>query len=144
MRGLAALTITLVILAFAVLKMSGDTDEITDMSVYEQQNSVAEYENISPETLKSYLDEEKDIFLVDVHIPEQKHIKNTDEFIPYNVIENYQSKLPEDKDTEIVVYCRSGNMSETASEKLVEMGYTNVKNLTGGTNLWISKGFDNE
>jgi len=39
----------------------------------------------------------KDFFLLDVHIPEQKHIKGTDEFIPYNEIEKYKEKLPKDK-----------------------------------------------
>jgi rhodanese-related sulfurtransferase len=51
--------------------------------------------------------DKKDFFLVDTHIPEQEHIEQTDAFIPYNEIENYLEKLPKDKDSKIVLYCRS-------------------------------------
>jgi rhodanese-related sulfurtransferase len=40
-----------------------------------------------------------------------------------------------DKDQLILVYCRSGNRSKTASGALAEMGYTNVKEF-GGINDW--------
>lgn len=105
-------------------------------------NSQLIYQSISSEELKSYLDSDKDIYLLDVHIPEQTHIKGTDDFIPFNDIEKYQAKLPKDKNTEIVVYCRSGNMSETASETLIKLGYKNVKNLLGGTNAWKANGYE--
>lgn len=106
-----------------------------------QQDQLS-YKNIDSKELKSYLDTGKDIYLLDVHIPEQEHIEGTDDFIPFNVIEKYQAQLPEDKNTEIVVYCRSGNMSETASQTLIDMGYTNVKNLTGGINAWKAEGYE--
>src|SRR3989344_6279744 len=99
-----------------------------------QSNNEAEainFTNISAQELKQKL-ENKDFFLLDVHIPEQQHIDGTDTFIPYNAIEANLSKLPEDKNTLIVVYCRSGNMSVIASQKLVELGYSNVMNLEGG------------
>lgn len=83
----------------------------------------------------------KDFFLLDVHIPEQKHIRGTDEFIPYNEIEKYKEKLPKDKKEKIVVYCRSGRMSEIAAQELVKMGYENVYNLKGGTIEWEKKGY---
>ena len=43
-------------------------------------------------------------------------------------------KLP-DKDQLILVYCRSGNRSKQASEKLVKLGYTNIVEI-GGINSW--------
>ena len=45
--------------------------------------------------------QKQDIFLVDVHTPEQQHIKGTDTFIPYNEIEKYKDNLPADKNTAI-------------------------------------------
>lgn len=45
----------------------------------------------------------EDIFLVDVHTPEQPHIKGTDIFIPYDDIEQYQDKFPKDKNTAIYI-----------------------------------------
>jgi rhodanese-related sulfurtransferase len=121
-------------IVFSVLE-SQDTDDIT-------LNNTASYINIQPEELNNYLKEDKDIYLLDVHIPEQPHIIGTDAFIPFNEIQNNIEKLPEDKNTEIVVYCRSGSMSETASEELIELGYTNVKNLSGGLNAWKAEGYE--
>ncbi|MCR4263466.1 MAG: DUF1573 domain-containing protein [Candidatus Roizmanbacteria bacterium] len=75
-------------------------------------------------------------FLLDVHIPEQTHIPGTDAFIPYNEIEKYADQLPSDKTIPILVYCRSGNMSEEASETLAGLGYTTIYDLKGGTDSY--------
>lgn len=101
-------------------------DNITEVSV-----NANEYSDISAEELSSML-EDKDFFLLDVHIPEQEHIDGTDAFIPYNDISSYISDLPEDKDEQIVVYCRSGSMSRSASQELIDLGYSNILNLEGG------------
>jgi len=75
-------------------------------------------------------------FLLDVHIPEQSHIPGTDAYIPYNELEKYKDQLPEDTDTQILVYCRSGSMSREAAYNLQQMGYTNVVDLAGGINAY--------
>ncbi|MGB0757343.1 MAG: rhodanese-like domain-containing protein [Patescibacteria group bacterium] len=85
--------------------------------------------------------EQKDFVLIDTHIPEQKHIPGTDVFISFNEITDQLSQLPQDKNAKIVLYCRSGNMSERASQDLIELGYTNVYNLVGGTNAWQQAGY---
>jgi len=89
------------------------------------------FTNISASELKQDL-VDKDFFLLDVHIPEQEHIMGTDAFIPYNELELHLDEIPSDRSTPIVVYCRSGNMSLEVSAKLIDLGYTNVKNLDGG------------
>ena len=38
----------------------------------------------------------------------------------------------------ILVYCRSGNRSKQASEKLVKLGYTNIYEF-GGINDWTGE-----
>ncbi len=86
----------------------------------------------------------EDIFLVDVHTPEQRHIKGTDLFIPYNEIEKYQDKLPKDKNTAIYLYCESGPMGNAAAKSLYELGYPNLINLEGGTKAWRKAGLDFE
>lgn len=98
---------------------------------------------IGPDELATILENE-DITLVDVHTPEQPHIKGTDAFIPFDQIKNRVNELPKNKDAKIVLYCRSGSMSRRASEDLVEMGYTNVYDLVGGTNGWKQMGYDVE
>lgn len=89
------------------------------------------------------LDSGEEIFLVDVHIPEQQHIKGTDAFIPYNEIENNIGSLP-DKNAKIALYCRSGSMSREAAQTLAGLGYKNVYNHLDGTNDWKAKGFEFE
>ncbi len=79
---------------------------------------------------------EKKTFILDVHTPEQTHIPGTDAFIPFDQIEKNLSKLPVDKNSPILVYCQSGNMSKTASEQLVKLGYSKVYDLEGGTNAF--------
>ena len=76
------------------------------------------------------------VFVIDVHIPEQEHLQGTDAFIPYNELEANADKLPQDKNTPIVVYCRSGSMSSAAAETLTQMGYTNIMDLVGGTDAY--------
>ena len=44
-----------------------------------------------------------------------------------------------DLDASIVVYCSIGVRSEDVGEKLMDMGYTNVKNLYGGIFEWKNK-----
>ncbi len=51
------------------------------------------------------------------------------------------AKLPEDKNTKIVVYCSLGIRSETVAHKLIKAGYTNVFNLYGGIFQWKNANF---
>ena len=95
---------------------------------------------ISPAELNQLMQHE-DIFLVDVHTPEQKHIKGTDVFIPYNEIEKYKDKLPADKNTPIYLYCEGGPMGNAAARTLHELGYSNLTNLDGGAKAWRKAGF---
>lgn len=86
----------------------------------------------------------EDIFLVDVHIPKQRHIKGTDLFVPYNEIETYRDKFPADKNTAIYVYCEGGPMGNAAARSLHALGYRNLFNLEGGTKAWRQSGFSFE
>ena len=46
-------------------------------------------------------------------------------------------ELP-DKDQLILIYCRSGNRSKQAADKLVKLGYTNIVEF-GGINDWTGE-----
>jgi rhodanese-related sulfurtransferase len=82
----------------------------------------------------------EDIFLVDVHTPEQRHINGTDLFIPYNEVAKYQDKLPKNKNTAIYLYCEGGPMGNAAARSLYELGYRNLINLEGGAAAWRKAG----
>ncbi len=90
---------------------------------------------VTPQEAKALINEKK-VFLLDVHTPEQAHIPRTDAFVPYDQITKNLDKLPIDKNTPILVYCRSGSMSKIASEKLAKLGYQMIYDLDGGLNAY--------
>ena len=84
---------------------------------------------------------QKDFFLVNVHIPYEGEIKDTDAFIAYDSIADNVDKLPPDKNAKIVVYCRSGGMSAIAARELIRLGFTQVSDLAGGMIDWEKSGY---
>ena len=97
------------------------------------------YQNVTPDELNAML-KDQDFVFINVHIPFAGDITDTDLSIPYDQIEQNLSQLPDDKNAKIVLYCRSGRMSEIAAEELVSLGYTNIWNLKGGMVDWEQTG----
>lgn len=81
-----------------------------------------------------------DVLLVDVHTPEQRHIKGTDLFVPYDQVAQFKDRFPRDKTTPIYLYCEGGPMANVAARSLHELGYTRLFNLSGGANAWQAAG----
>ena len=103
-----------------------------------QQKAVG-FQTISTDQLAAML-QDKDFALINVHIPYEGEIAQTDAFIPFDQIAAYLDRLPADKSAEIVVYCRSGRMSEIAANELAGRGYTNVSHVAGGFVAWAKSG----
>jgi phage shock protein E len=95
--------------------------------------------NISADQLASMMNS-KDFTLLNVKTPYIGEIDGTDLYIPYNLLTVRSTQLPADKGAKIVVYCRSGVESAQAAQTLLDMGYTNIWNLTGGMNAWTASG----
>lgn len=96
--------------------------------------------SVSSQELNAML-AKKDFFFVNVHVPYEGEIANTDAFIPFSEVEKNLGTLPKDKNAKIVLYCRSGRMSAIAAQTLVSLGYTNVYDLAGGMNAWKAQGY---
>lgn len=91
------------------------------------------YRQINMDEAVSIMQEENDYVILDVRRPdefEEKHIPGAVN-IPNETIGTEEISALPDKDQLILVYCRSGNRSKQASEKLVALGYTNVVEFGG-------------
>ena len=94
---------------------------------------------IAAEQLGQMLAGPKDFTLVNVHTPYEGELPKTDLAISYDQIAANLGQLP-GKDARIVLYCRSGRMSDIAARRLVELGYTRVYDLAGGMVAWEASG----
>ena len=87
----------------------------------------ATYKQITMSEAVEMMESESNYIILDVRRPDEfaaGHIPNAVN------IPNESDELP-DKDRLILVYCRSGNRSKQASEKLVRLGYTNIVEFGG-------------
>ena len=97
----------------------------------------ASYRQISMDEAITMMEEESGYIILDVRTPEEfadKHIPGAVNIPNETIAAEEIPELP-DKDQLILVYCRSGNRSKQASEKLAALGYTNVVEF-GGINSW--------
>jgi phage shock protein E len=72
--------------------------------------------------------------LVDVRTQEEwdeGHVKGA-LLLPHREVAQKAASILPDKNAPIVLYCRSGNRTELAKRALDQMGYTNVRSMTGG------------
>lgn len=100
---------------------NGNTRETTD------------YLNISAQEAKEIMDSETGYVILDVRTEEEfaeGHIPGAI-LIPDYEIETKAEQILTDKNQLILVYCRSGRRSKIASEALVSLGYTNIREFGG-------------
>ena len=91
------------------------------------------YENITAEEAKKIMDTQSGYIILDVRTQEEyddKHIPGAILLPDYEVEQRAEEILAE-KDQLILVYCRSGRRSKLASEILLDLGYTNIKEFGG-------------
>ena len=103
----------------------------------EPAESEASYRQVSMDEAIAIMESESDYIILDVRTTEEfadKHIPDAIN-IPNETIGTEDIPELPDKDQLILVYCRSGNRSKQASDKLVGLGYTNIVEF-GGINDW--------
>ena len=99
-----------------------------------QENS---YRQIGMDEAIELMENESDYIILDVRTVaefSEKRIPGAINVPNESIGADEIAELP-DKDQLILVYCRSGNRSKQASEKLVKLGYTNIVEF-GGINDW--------
>lgn len=108
-------------------------------SVKEEQNTAA-YKQISQEEAKEMMSRDDGHVIVDVRRQDEYdagHIPGAI-LIPNESIGCDSPEALPDYDQIILIYCRTGNRSKQASEKLAAMGYTNIYEF-GGINTWTGE-----
>lgn len=101
------------------------------------QSAEKTYRQITMEEAVTMMEEETGYTILDVRTAQEyseRHIPSAINIANESIGTEDIPELP-DKDQLILVYCRSGNRSKQASEKLVKLGYTNIVEI-GGINSW--------
>ena len=104
------------------------------------QSEESTYRQINAEEAATMMEEESSYIILDVRTTEEyseKHIPGAIN-IPNETIGTEDIPELPDKEQLILVYCRRGNRSKQASEKLVNLGYTNIVEF-GGINDWTGE-----
>ncbi|MGL5085900.1 MAG: rhodanese-like domain-containing protein [Clostridium sp.] len=130
------LIISLVIISVFVLGGCSKNIQINEDSSSIEKTNI-EFTKISSDEAKEVINNEDDIIILDVRTLEEYnsgHIENSI-LIPVDELEALDSSKLVDKNQKILVYCRSGNRSKSASKILVDLGYTNIFDF-GGINRW--------
>ena len=104
------------------------------------QSEESTYRQVNAEEAATMMEEESGYIILDVRTAQEyseKHIPGAIN-IPNETIGTEDIPELPDKEQLILVYCRSGNRSKQASEKLVKLGYTNIVEF-GGINDWTGE-----
>jgi adenylyltransferase/sulfurtransferase len=93
---------------------------------------------VTVQELKQRRDAGEEIFLLDVREPfEQQIAQIGGTLIPLNDVPQRLQEIPRDR--EVIVHCKGGGRSQRAAEYLQQVGYGNVKNLSGGILAWADQ-----
>ncbi len=104
--------------------------------LYSKGYIMANFESVDPKTAYEMIENDNNVTLLDVRTPDEfkhdGHIENA-KLIPLGELANNLNML--DKSKKVLVYCRSGSRSVSASRILGNNGF-NVVNMKGGIMAW--------
>ncbi len=130
-----------VVASLIAMGITGCSSTSNDNQAVTTLDQNASYQTMSIDELAGVMaDPNSGFTVVNVHIPYEGEIEGTDYNVAYNDLEALKTTLP-DKDAPIILYCRSGNMSEQAAQDLAELGYTQIYDVPGGMIAWESSGY---
>jgi adenylyltransferase/sulfurtransferase len=122
-----------------------DNPTLTELIDYERFCGLAPDEpatetvNVSPESLAAWMEEGRDLLLLDVRTPVEHQTSRLDNslLMPLQTLPRQYEEL--DRDRPIVVYCHHGHRSAHAVDFLRRMGFDKTFNLVGGIDAWSKK-----
>ena len=120
-------TVLLLLMALTVSLLAGCGGNAADGS----------YQQITQEEAKEMMDSQE-VIILDVREQDEYdsgHIPGAVLLPVGSIDETTAAEVIPDKDSTVLVYCRSGNRSKTASSALAELGYTNIYEF-GGISTW--------
>ncbi|NLZ83438.1 MAG: rhodanese-like domain-containing protein [Clostridiales bacterium] len=103
-----------------------------------EEEDMASYQQISQEKAKEMIDSQQELTILDVRTLEEYEegrISGAQLLPNEEISEETAIEMFPDKEEVLLIYCRSGNRSKQAAEKLVGYGYTNVYEF-GGIITW--------
>lgn len=98
---------------------------------------------ISSQNLSNEIASNNPVVILDIRSEEEFQVShlNGAKLIDYDHFKKKDVKeIP--LNSQVIVYCSVGYRSEKIGEKLLKMGYTDVKNLYGGIFQWKNEGYD--
>ena len=120
----------MLMISLCLFGVCGCNGEKPKENMIETKNS---YEQITANQAKELMEKETGYIIIDARTQEEfdeGHIEGAILIPEYEISQRAEKELP-DKAQMILVYCRSGRRSKIASQALVDLGYTNVKEFGG-------------
>ena len=124
------------VLIFSLFTACSEGDKVSysgENQTTDREDEKIFYQQITAQEAKKIMDSETQYVIVDARTEEEfaeGHIAGAVLIPEYEIAHRAEQEIC-DKDTLILVYCRSGRRSKIASEELVKLGYTNVKEFGG-------------
>ena len=106
-------------------------------SEYDHQTNRAN--QLNPVNATRLMNNHEDAVVLDVRETSdfsKGHIKNAKN-VPLSALKERVNEISKNKDTPVLAYCSSGNVSNRACRLLQQAGFNNVHNITGGLNGWV-------
>ncbi len=92
---------------------------------------------ITVHEVKDLMDRGEDFLLIDVREPFEHDAFNIGgELIPLGDFPSAVASLRPHRDRKIIMYCRSGRRSGISQQMLLDNGFEDVWNMTGGVLAW--------
>lgn len=92
---------------------------------------------VSPNDLKQWIEQGKELVLIDVREPFEREAFNIGGIhIPMNEVMKRMNEMKSINDIPVVVYCEKGIRSSVVIQRLEQLGFQNLYNLSGGMSAW--------